>query len=308
MSSRKHIPPAYEGRSVPDPGFSRHSTLPAGHHPMEPLPPPERLDNRLAVRAVEIEQLAGDNRRLAATHVALRQDLVAAQQEIQKLAEHIRSMCTESDIQIRVLLDKIAKMEADIRAGESIKKELQQAHTEARSLALDRQKLTAQIQQASQELEKARADVKKLPEMHAELDNLRKEHRRLRITFEYEKGVNIEKVEKMQIMEKDMVGMAAEVERLRAEVVNVEKRAHAAYPYGGPYINPNALYLPPVHNTGGYVDNYGIPAVHMNAGAITPGVIPYGGSAAAAPITGAPTDAGGNPSWRDTYDASHAQR
>ena len=46
------------------------------------------------------------------------------------------------------------------------------------------------------------------------------------VTFEYEKGLNIDRVERMQIMEKDMVGMAAELERLRAEVLNAEKRAH----------------------------------------------------------------------------------
>lgn len=44
-------------------------------------------------------------------------------------------------------------------------------------------------------------------------------------TFEYEKGSNIEKVEQMKLMEKDLIAMAKEVERLRAEVLNAEKRA-----------------------------------------------------------------------------------
>ncbi|CDP02889.1 unnamed protein product [Coffea canephora] len=314
MTSRKHIPSAHEGRSVPGPAFIHHGALPAGHRPMEPLPPPELLDSRLAVQAAEIEQLAVDNHRLAASHGALRQDLVAAQQEIQKLADHIRSMQTESDIQIRVLLERIAKMEVDIRAGESVKKDLQQAHSEARSLALARKELTAQVQKASQELEKARADVKTLPEMNTELDSLRKEHQRLRMTFEYEKGLNIEKVEKMRIMEKEMVGMHGELERLRAEVFNVEKRAHAPYTYGGPNINPHTFYPPAVHGSGGYVDNYGRPAVPMGAGPISPGMIPYGGSVTAgAPdgvgaVAGAVAGAAGNPSWTGTYDALHARR
>lgn len=45
-------------------------------------------------------------------------------------------------------------------------------------------------------------------------------------TFDYEKGSNIEQVEQMQVMEKKLFSMAREIERLRLEVVNAEKRAH----------------------------------------------------------------------------------
>lgn len=44
--------------------------------------------------------------------------------------------------------------------------------------------------------------------------------------FEYEKGVNIESVEQLQAMEKNLIGMAREMEKLRAEVMNAEMRAH----------------------------------------------------------------------------------
>uniref|UniRef100_A0A5B7C244 Protein FLX-like 4 n=1 Tax=Davidia involucrata TaxID=16924 RepID=A0A5B7C244_DAVIN len=308
MAARGHIPSAYEGRSAQAPGMMRHGPFP-GHRPMEPLPPPELLENKVAVQRAEIERLAGDNHRLAATHVTLRQDLVAAQQEIQRLRAHIRSIQTESDIQIRVLLDKIAKMEVDMRAGESVKKDLQLAHMEAQSLVKTRQELTAQIQQATEELDKAHADVKKLPEMHAELDNLRQEHQRLRTTFEYEKGLNMEKVEQMQAMEKDLIGMAREVEKLRAEVLNAEKRARAPNPYGGPYMNPDPLYPHPMHGSGAYVDSYGRP---QGVGAAGEGMIPYGsGNAAIAPggVGGAAApSAGGSSAWGGAYDASVARR
>jgi short-subunit dehydrogenase len=45
------------------------------------------------------------------------------------------------------------------------------------------------------------------------------------VTFEYEKGINIEQVEQLKAMEKNLIGMAREVEKLRAEVLNAEKRA-----------------------------------------------------------------------------------
>lgn len=182
MSARR-IQPHYEGRVVRAPGMLRHVPFPGspgGHRLLEPLPSPELLQDKIAVQAAEIERLAGDNHRLAASHITMREDLAAAQQEIPRIKAHIRSIHTESDIQIRVLLDRIAKMEADIKAGERLKKDLQQAHIEAQSLARARQELTSKIQQASEELHKARLEVKNLPDLHAELYSLRQEHRRLR--------------------------------------------------------------------------------------------------------------------------------
>lgn len=43
-------------------------------------------------------------------------------------------------------------------------------------------------------------------------------------TFEYEKNKNIELVEQLKGTEKNLIGMAREVEYLRAEIQNVEKR------------------------------------------------------------------------------------
>ncbi|XWS70886.1 hypothetical protein CRYUN_Cryun03dG0087800 [Craigia yunnanensis] len=234
------------------------------HGALEPLPPPELLENKIASQAAEIERLAGDNDRLAGSQVALREDLVAARHEALKLKEHIRSIQTESDIQIRVLQEKIAKMEADIQVGESVKKEFQQAHIEAQNLVKVRQELMAQLQQASQELVKTRADVKSLPELHAELEGLRKEHQRLRVTFQYEKGSNIDQLEQMQAMEKNLIGMAKEVEKICAEVLSAEKRVHAPIgpvPYAGGYMNPDPSYVPPFLAGSTYFNGYSRPVM-----------------------------------------------
>ncbi|PWA94092.1 hypothetical protein CTI12_AA063140 [Artemisia annua] len=213
MSARGHGQPAYASRS----------TQPLGtQHPQHP----ERGDSKLVGRSAEIERLASDKQKLSASHIALRQELATTLQDIQKLRAHIGSIQTECDLQIRILLEKMAKMEVHIRAGENVKKDLQRAHAEARALVATRQELINQVEQATQELKKARADVEKLPEMNAELDRLTQEHQKLRLTFEHEKSLNNEKATQMELMEKDLVGMAKEVERLRAEIQNAEKRAN----------------------------------------------------------------------------------
>lgn len=338
MGSRGHGPP-YGGRSTTEtPGMMRH-----GHgsyslsHTIDPLPHhhhPERGgggggDNKLVAQSSEIERLAGDNKRLATTHLALHQDLVATQQEIQKLRAHIGSIQTESDIQVRILLEKIAKMEVHIRAGEDVKKDLQKAHNEARALVATRQELIGQIEQVTKEFEKVHADVDKLPEMQGELDGLRLEHQKLRSTFEHEKRKNTEKVAQMEIMEKDLVRMAREVEKLRAEVLNADKIPHANV-YAGPYINPELYPPPPRMHSGGYVDGYGNHHHHvpMGGGVAGEGMIPYGGvhHGPAGPGPGGylqwggpqmvpyggvhhgPAGPGGNPQWKGPpYDNSYSR-
>ncbi|MQM05031.1 hypothetical protein Taro_037829 [Colocasia esculenta] len=288
--------------SIQAPGIMRHGPFPnlgpAGHHPLEPLPHPELLENKVVVQGAELGKLARENQKLAASHVTLRQELVIAQQEMQRLHEHVSNERMASDVQIRTLLEKIAKMEADLKAGESVRKELQQAHLEAQRLVTVRQDLTSQIQQMTEELQKSFTDIKKIPELHAELDSLRQEHQKLRTAFEYEKGSNIEQVKQMQVMEKNLISMAREVEKLRAEVLNSEKKVHAPSTYESNYGNTDPTHQPTNymnpsygqslgyagdgynHTTGysntSYPDAYGRAQVH-GSGMPTEGTAPYAG-------------------------------
>lgn len=47
----------------------------------------------------------------------------------------------------------------------------------------------------------------------------------IRMAVDYEKKANAEQLEQRQAMEKNLVSMAREVEKLRAELTNAEKRA-----------------------------------------------------------------------------------
>ncbi|KAI7746975.1 hypothetical protein M8C21_018817 [Ambrosia artemisiifolia] len=288
MSSRRHGSPSHGSRSTQAPGMMRHVAYPVvGHHSIEPHHS-ERGDSKLVAQTSDLERLASDNERLATSHVALRQELVATTQDIQKLKAHIGSIQTESDLQIRSLLDKIAKMEVDLQAGDNVKKELQRAHNEARGLVITRQDLLNEIEKSTKELTKVRADVEKLPEMKVELDGLKEEHQKLRLIFEHQKRLNVDKVKELEVLDKELVGMAREVERLRAAVLNAEKWATAPNMYAGPYVNPPPA--PPMHasGNGGYVDGFGnYHHVPMGVGGAVEGMIPYGG--------GHP---GGNPQWR----------
>lgn len=187
MSSRGRTRPN-EGRSAQAPGLMRHGPVLvplSGNRPVERiveplLPPVELLENKVRAQVVEIERLVAENRRLASIQGTLKEELVSTQQQSEQLKAHIKSIQTESDIQVRILLDKITKFEMDVRAGEGIRKDLEMAHKEAQGMVAVRQELLAQIQQANQELKIARADAEKLHDLNIEFDSLMQEHHRLR--------------------------------------------------------------------------------------------------------------------------------
>ncbi|TYI94071.1 hypothetical protein E1A91_D02G177900v1 [Gossypium mustelinum] len=110
------------------------------------------------------------------------------------------------------------------------------------------------------------------------------------VTFQHEKESNIEQVEQMQAMEKNLIRMAKEVEKLRAEVLSAEKKMHGTVPYAGGYMNPDPSYAPPFQGGTTYSDGYSRPVMQTTAIAAT------GSQAVPSSIWGAP------------YDPSLAQR
>ncbi|XP_074269241.1 protein FLX-like 4 [Silene latifolia] len=293
------------GRSTV-PGMMQHGQPPgigtsSGHRPLDH---PE-----LTAQVAEIDRLLLENRKLATSVRAMRMDLGAAQDEIKRLSSHIRSTETESDIQIRVLLEKIEKMESSIKAGDGVKKDLQQAHKEAQSLLAARKELLSNIQKASQEIEMYHTDIKNIPDMISEIDGMRVEHQRLRSAFEHEKNINIDLVERMQSMESKLLAMSRELDTLRAESLKAENRAQVTAPYHSSYQNSDPQYRSLYRDNGPYYDPYSRAHIHTTANGTTEGVVPHAHANGPIPSAGAissPNVSGASApmDWDGTYDRS----
>ena len=93
--------------------------------PFDLLPPPQVMKEKLAPQHAEMQCLATENQRLAATHSVLRQELAAAQHEMQMLHGHVVALKREREQQIRAQLEKILKMESEAQGSESVKMKLQ---------------------------------------------------------------------------------------------------------------------------------------------------------------------------------------
>jgi hypothetical protein len=165
---RMHLPPL------------GHGPAPFPYDMLPPLPPPEVLEQKLVAQHGEMQKLVIENGRLAASHASLRKELAAAQQELQRLQAQGEAAKAAEEEEMRGLLDKVGKMEADLKARESVKVELQQAHAEAQSLVAMRQNMVADVQKLSKDLQRNLGEAQQLPALLAERDVARQENQHLR--------------------------------------------------------------------------------------------------------------------------------
>ncbi|XVE53017.1 hypothetical protein DITRI_Ditri02bG0170900 [Diplodiscus trichospermus] len=314
MSGRNRGPPALPTKGPPHAGL-----LPPVHEPpyargLGPMPPhpalldeiretqfglgprglpphPAIIEERLAAQLQEIQGLLADNQRLAATHVALKQELEAAQHELQRMAHYADSLRVEKDAQMREMYEKSVRLEVDLRGVEAMKAELVRVNADIKHLDAVKQDLTGQVQLMSQDLARLTGELQQAPALKAQIENVKQELQRARAAIEYEKKGYAENYEHGQVMEKKLITMARELEKLRAEIANAEKRTHVAGGSGG---NPAVA---------GYNANYGNPEAGYS-GSTYP--VNYGMNPVQGGVDGYPQYGSAAGSW-GAYDLQRAQ-
>ncbi|KAK9282123.1 hypothetical protein L1049_005035 [Liquidambar formosana] len=169
----------------------------------------------------------------------------------------IADIRAEQEMHSRELFEKGMKLEADLRATEPLKNEAIQLRAEVQKLNSMRQDLSGQVQTLTKDLTKLKADNQQIPLLRAEIDGMHQELMRARNAIDYEKKANFELMEQRQAMEKNLVSMAREVEKLRAEFASADARPWGAGgPYGMKFSSPEGGFPAP------YGDGYG---VHLGA-------------------------------------------
>ncbi|KAJ6807812.1 protein FLX-like 3 isoform X1 [Iris pallida] len=213
---------------------------------------PALYEEELEVQHHEIRRLLADNRRLAEDRMAFQQELVAAKEELHRMRLVIGDIRAEKEAHTRELIENGLKLEADLRATEPLRKDVIELRAEVQKLNAMRQDLAGQVQNLTKDLTRAQSDNQQIPVLRTEIDGLRQELMRARTAFEYEKKGNVELMEQRQAMEKNLVSMAREVEKLRAGG-NTDGRPWAVGgSYGMNLGSPDAAY------PSSYGDGYGL--------------------------------------------------
>ncbi|CAN8251943.1 unnamed protein product [Cochlearia groenlandica] len=232
MSSRERLGSNHhnrvsQGMSSTNGSSSRHleTTVPsASDHLHHRVSHPDVLENKIAARAAEIDRLSSDNRKLAASYLALKEDLAVADREVQGLRSHIRKTETDTEIQIRNTLEKTAKLESIVNNRDNIRRELQSAHIEAHRLTRECEEIASKVKPAVKELKKVCINSEGVEESNEELERLKEEHKRLRKEFDEEKRGNVEKLEQLLEMERNIVAAVKAIEKLRSEIAAARSR------------------------------------------------------------------------------------
>ena len=190
--------------------------------------PPIMIEQKLAMQHAEIQRLLGENQRLAVTHVALRQEFSAAQQEIMRLRqsrpfsdpekeqrftitqvalrqeladakqevnrlqEAIGSIQSEKDEHIRMTVERGAQIEAELKAAESLKPKFDK-------LRYERDELVARVDHLSGEVKKLPQKDQEIAALKSEIDELRQRHQQARYASCHLESGSSEKIAKFQI-------------------------------------------------------------------------------------------------------------
>ena len=147
---------------------------------MGPRMPPGVIEEHLAVQLQEIQGLLVDNQGLAATHVALKQELEAVQQELQRMMHFSGTLHADKDVEMRTMYERLARIEADLCGMKAMKAELLKVKSDVNELTLVRQELTGKVQAMTQDLARAKTDLQHASALKEEIESVKHELQRAR--------------------------------------------------------------------------------------------------------------------------------
>ncbi|XP_026441461.1 protein FLC EXPRESSOR-like, partial [Papaver somniferum] len=167
-----------------------------------------------------------DNQRLAARHVALKQELSASNEEIRHISTVASQVKADRDIEIRSLYDQSLKLESETIGKFSA--ELAQAKVDIQKLNANKLELTSKLQTINGDLIRVRQEREEAKSIESDIDSMRIEVQKGRAAIEFEKKAHAENLEHKQLLEKNMNELTQAIEKLHSELADAEKRDQAA--------------------------------------------------------------------------------
>ncbi|KAJ4821706.1 protein FLC EXPRESSOR [Rhynchospora pubera] len=199
------------------------------------------LHDRLAALDRHIQSLLLDNQRLAAVHVALRQELLQSHHHLRLSALSASRSRDAKEADLRDALDRSRHAEAAARQVDAVRAQIARLRDDVRTLSLSRDEMVQALVAMRGNLGRMRAENTQLETVAKEIDAMQRELHKGRAAIEFEKKAHAENEEQRKQMETTMASMAREIEKLRADLANADKRAQAAAAnpgYPGAYANP----------------------------------------------------------------------
>lgn len=133
------------------------------------------LEEEIEIQGAEFRRLMADHRALAEERLALHRELQAGKDEVRHLNTIIADISAKKETYIGELVDKRRKLEAELRANESLRDEIVQLRGEIDKHLVVRKELSAKSASIMHELTREQSNKQQIPMLKAEIDALRQE-------------------------------------------------------------------------------------------------------------------------------------
>lgn len=188
------------------------------HRGPGPLPPhPAVLEEELQLQHRDIQRIMAENSHVVEENVTLQRELTAVKDEIHRLGQIIPKLHAEKDARARDLIDRGMKLEAELRDSEPLRSDVGKLRGEAQKLNSLRQELSGQLQSLTKDASRLKAENEQVVAIKSDIDGMRKDLVDMRRDYEMVKKANEEYMIQKESMEKNLISMAREIEKLRGE-------------------------------------------------------------------------------------------
>ncbi|KAI7749479.1 hypothetical protein M8C21_033066 [Ambrosia artemisiifolia] len=215
-----------------------------------PPPHPAVLEEELELQHHDIQRIMAENGHVVEENVILQRELTAVKDEIHRLGQIIPKLHADREARSRDLVDRGRKLEAELRDAEPLRKDVSHLRNEAQKLNSLRQDLSNQVQTLTKDASRLRAENEQVMAIKTDIDGMHKDLAEMRRDYEMLKKTNEEQLIQKEAMEKNLISMAREIEKLRGE--QMRARGPGGGGYGMLSGSPDMRYP-----GGGYGDVYG---------------------------------------------------
>lgn len=136
------------------------------------------IEDRIATQHREIQTLLLDNQRLATSHVALKQEVIAAQQDLRRLVATSAIVKAERDAQVREVYERSVKLQAEVRPLQVLTAELDRVRSEIKELRSEREQLTGKLRENEDEMARIRPALQEFSDLKTDIEAMQKEIRK----------------------------------------------------------------------------------------------------------------------------------
>ncbi|XP_076935438.1 protein FLX-like 3 [Bidens hawaiensis] len=236
--------------------MSGRNRMPRGIHdgPMHVVhrgpPHPAVLEEELELQHHDIKRIMVENGHVVEENVILQRELTAVKDEIHRLGQIIPQLHADREARARDIIQRRMKLEAELRETEPLRADFSHLRNEAQKLNSLKQELSNQARILTNDNSRLRAENEQAVVIKNDIDGLRKDLVEMRREYETVKKTNEEHLIQKEAMEKNLISMAREIEKLRGE--QMRARGLGGGGYGMLSGSPDMRY-----SGGGYGDVYG---------------------------------------------------